>query len=704
MDKNSRLKNFPLYFICTLVTFFSQMAHAVEQTTHAIELSALANLAEAALKNDKWHTVLPVLGNQNQYFIATQAGRIYQLHNSDIIQPAFFDLKSALKNSDIIALTAITLDPNFNYRDRDGYHTFYTAHTEASQKTKRKLAPKNAELNVPYDTVIMRWQLNYSPEQAPKVMLQREVLRIAIQQISEHIQQLSFNPYLEPWHDDYGLLFITLAQSKTLKSQALYAGAILRIKPKKYGLQSYTIPANNPFAKTANIRNEIVFIAGHQIEHFDWIKKSTYSLLVQLNYQDTNVLTQAKLGDDWREAVPQAQIKKRLSPVNTKGNILLYHGRELKNLWGKALYLEETENVWRLQVSALSSNINDDESSQSTPLNFSNYDTNKQAKFSLHQKHDGELLLLEHSQQQLYALKTPETNMIAAPIMTQPIKTSNNNSVIAAIFFMVLILMSYFWYLRKNTTNKQHFLHQQWANFDVDPASQSLSLYKRHVQAAEQVISISSLTRSELWLNDEVISTVSADSTQAFSNDVEDKVLTVFAKEHRLKMIDEKQRKIQLCLTDDQNNRYLFCLYFRVGNIRHTKLKYQQVINQVIDWHWLFSQYINPNVTIKRKIKVKLKREKTATSVLVPATVSEPLAGDILEDNSTEITSTTDIDTDKATSLKNKRQRSDDDSADLDTKLVSALDKLVLMKKQGYLDENEFNIAKTKILRDLTNN
>ena len=44
-----------------------------------------------------------------------------------------------------------------------------------------------------------------------------------------------------------------------------------------------------------------------------------------------------------------------------------------------------------------------------------------------------------------------------------------------------------------------------------------------------------------------------------------------------------------------------------------------------------------------------------------------------------------------------------DDTIDVDTRLVAALDKLVMMKKQGYLDESEFNMAKTKILKDLAN-
>ena len=703
MDKSNWFHHFKCYFIFTLVAMLSHVSHAAAQTANDLELSAIANLDKAVLENDQWHSVLPVIGDENQYFVSTKAGKIYQLNHNEISQSAFFDLKLALKNPGIIALTAITLDPNFHYRDRDGYHTFYTAHTEASKKTKAKLTPQNSEIIAPFDAVIMRWQITGLQSETPTLSQQHEVMRIAILQPQEHIQQLSFNPYVEPWHDNFGLLFVALARSETLKTEALYAGSILRIKPEKYGLQNYTIPVDNPFTKTADIRNEIVFIAGHKTEHFDWIKKSTYSLLVQFNQQDANVLIEAKIGDDWREAIPQAQIKKRLPAANEKHKTLLYHGRELKTLWGKALHLQETENDWHLQAIALNSNLDSENETLDTPHKLIKYNASEQAKFSLHQKHNGELLLLEHSQQRLYTINKPAKNETKTAIIEDPISSSNTNSVYAFLFFMVIILTGYFWYLRKNGVVKNSFLQQQWANFEVDVAAKTLSLYKRHAKIAKEIINISSITRSEILLNDEVISTISADASQAFSNDLENIVLTIFAKEHRLKMMDDKQRGIQIRLTDDQKNHYLFCLYFRIGNIRHTKLKYQEVINKVIDWQWLFAQYINPDVTTKRKIKVQLAREIPSPSKTKKTTTAPTTRPETLEDNSTPVTQILETSNISNTDNGLPANSTQDGSADIDTKLVAALDKLVIMKKQGYLSESEFNIAKTKILKNLTN-
>jgi len=449
MDKNNGLNHFKLYFICTLVAVFSQVAHAIAPIANDLELSAIANLSKVALKNDPWLSVLPVIGDKKQYFIATKAGKIYQLNNDEIAQSAFFDLKLALENPSIIALTAITLDPSFSYRDRDGYHTFYTAHTEASQKIRSKLSPKNSKINLPFDAVIMRWQISSVRNTMPKLIQQHEVMRIAIAQQQENIQQLSFNPYLAPWHNDFGLLFIALARSDALKNEALYDEAILRIKPGTQGLNNYTIPADNPFTNSADIHNEIVFIAGQKTEHFDWIKNSEPNLLVQFNQPDANVLITANIGDDWRKAIPKAQIKKYLPAVNTQRKTLLYHGREQTNLRGKALYLREIENNWQLQTIVLPSILTSEDKSQDIRHKLIKPNANEPATFSLHQSHNGELLLLEHNQQRLYSIKVPETVSSKTAITDNALSTSNNNSTFALMFLLSFIVAGYFWYLKK---------------------------------------------------------------------------------------------------------------------------------------------------------------------------------------------------------------------------------------------------------------
>lgn len=701
MDIDSWLITGKKYFLYFVLIVFSAAILATEQTSSELELSAIAEFSSVQLQQDEWHTVMPITGSEDEYFLTTKNGKVYSLKDQQINNTPLLDLSSRLKKN-IVSLTAIAQDPSFNFRDRTGYNTFYTAHIESTTKQNENTqdqAQVDESATLPYDTVIMRWQLRKPLNQATKIVAQHEVIRIAIHNKAEAIRQLSFNPYTESWHDDFGLLYALLPKTKNaLKSaQAIYSGTILRIKPERFGLQSYTIPANNPFIKKADIRNEIALIVNENVVSFDWVKKTENSLLIQVKNAQGHSFIQTKLGEDWRiDGLPEPNKLTNTSSI-ISSQAILYHGRELKNLWGQILQLNQVENGWQLQV------LTSDTSHPAQVLSTLNQDNISQAtatgKFSLHKNYDNELLLLEHNRQRLYAVKAAQVAMKKTAAASEPIASSNDsNNGVLTFLVIVALVVSCLWYIRFNSKKQQHFLYQQWANFDVNAATQTLSLYKRHNHSVEQIVKLSSLKRSELLLNDEIISIVSVDAEHGFSNALEEQLQIIFAKEHRFKMIDGKQRKIQLRLSDDENSQYLFCLYYRVGNVRHTKLKYNKVLKKVIDWHWLFAQYINAENTDKRKIRVKLAAEKTSdivNSKSQPPPALKQEKTEQIDGHMAAIASTSN----KADSLKLNNA----ESSNQDNELIAALDKLIEMKKQGYLSEDEFNTAKAKILKSLAN-
>ena len=110
MHKGSCFNRCKLRLVFIILTVINFTVYAQTSAVNELELSAIASLDNAALDNDQWQTILPVLGDQDHYFIASRAGNIYQLHNNKVSSTAFFDLKLALQNPDIITLTAITLD------------------------------------------------------------------------------------------------------------------------------------------------------------------------------------------------------------------------------------------------------------------------------------------------------------------------------------------------------------------------------------------------------------------------------------------------------------------------------------------------------------------------------------------------------------------------------------------------------------------
>ena len=137
MDKSSWLSRCSLSFINLTLILFSVNLHAFQQTTNDLTLSALADLSTITLNNDKWQSVLPVIGSNSEYFLASKNGKVYLLNNEKATTTAILDLTRHFNNKTIHGLTAIAIDPSFAYRDRNGYNTFYTAHIEETTSSNK---------------------------------------------------------------------------------------------------------------------------------------------------------------------------------------------------------------------------------------------------------------------------------------------------------------------------------------------------------------------------------------------------------------------------------------------------------------------------------------------------------------------------------------------------------------------------------------
>ena len=57
MDKNKRFTRYRLYFICTLIAVFSQLAYTAVPAENELELAVIADLTNVAFSNDEWHRI-----------------------------------------------------------------------------------------------------------------------------------------------------------------------------------------------------------------------------------------------------------------------------------------------------------------------------------------------------------------------------------------------------------------------------------------------------------------------------------------------------------------------------------------------------------------------------------------------------------------------------------------------------------------------
>jgi hypothetical protein len=664
----------------------------------AIEIAKISDLSSITLNGAKWKFFTPVVGEPNHYFIATDHGNIYTFDNLAITEQAFFDLKKQLPNSNIKNFTALTIDAGFNYRDRDGYQSFYTAHVEPAKTDKKKLTISGK--NLAFDAVIMQWHLDRTDKITPQVRAQREVFRVAIASPEQGIVQLSFDPFIEPWHANFGLLHIALASSPSDPTLPLTSGVILRINPNKFGLRQYTIPEDNPFVKNEAVNDEVIILGAQGLQSFNWYKNGQSQLVIKHLKDQSQVLSLANIGDNWLDS-PNPKFLWQQKQNDVDFQYIFYRGRQLKNLWSNVLLLQNINQQWQLHsipfkpASEPKEQTAQEQTTQELIFqgNLTHQAINPEADYTVFQSEENEIILIEQSNQTVFTIIPPTLASVVAKV---PMTAEPENSHSGLWFFLVLLAISSAGTYYYKRSRGRHLLNTEWVNFDIHRSSQTIRLYKKRSSDAEKTLEINALVSSELILNDTVISQIDNTLEHGFSSSLEEKVRKIFGQEQRRKVIDNQQRKIQIKLTDNQKNSYLVCLYFRVGNIRMTKIKYSKVIENVIDWHWLFAQRINASVTKKRKMKVSVANIGDSTK---SKSAHPPMTKSVTPSHSPKEFSATS----QQDSHKNPGDKSVIANANVDTELVDALDKLAELRKQGYLDEQEFNTAKAKILKDLLN-
>ena len=180
-------------------------------------------------------------------------------------------------------------------------------------------------------------------------------------------------------------------------------------------------------------------------------------------------------------------------------------------------------------------------------------------------------------------------------------------------------------------------------------------------------------------------------------------------------MIDDKIRQVNLSFTDIHTKNYVVCLYMRKGSDRVTKKAYSAVIDDLIDWCWLIATTLNPDDTGMRKKKSAISPterknivdQKSHTASLHEQAASNRLSAykniQALDDPSGDDVKRTNDSSEQVALNKNiatvdKVQQ----NKVVDTVLVNALEKLVELRKQGFLTQEEFTEAKKNVLGSLS--
>jgi len=665
--------------ICTLllpkIVFAEQY-----QLQLMVDLSELNDVGTDAV----WLEPLASPTNKGDFFVAQDNGRIYWTNkNPKNNKKTILNLPLTTNSLGFISLTAITLHPSFTRADHSGYATIFTAHTtELNQKTNNnRLTLNDTNLTFGFETVITAWQYDFDKQKIdPKT--KREVLRIPINKQNNGIRNLKFDPYQKSWNLGYGQLYFSLNYIDELKDYPLYSGVILRIDPDIFGEFNYTVLETNPFIKDPKINNEIVVMGIQNIEGFFWAKNEHTSIFIQHNNNKQHRMSRAILGDN---LLTQSESDIIWQQPNEMSAMLLYQGRDFMSLRDKMVFFTLLDNKWHLSSLALSPLTN--ELPMFEELLTKNV-LSPTSHLKVYQDDQSEIILFDTHKSKMYSLKLSISKVIESGTTQSNTTESESNSYILHISLLTGLLLLLIFVYRKKTKqgSSDHLLDKDHLQFKYDPTTQIITLFKANQKKDYKTLSLDDIIRCEILLNNNIINIIDDQPNNALNNQNEVDLRAIFSKEHSAQMHDEDTRHIEFVLSVKDDS-FRVSLYLRKGNSRITGTTYYEVIDILIDLCWSISRCINLKYTETRIIPiVKYFHPSMKES---PKQSSEPQqrTHDNIEDSIQEPAKYT------STASKSSNQ------VKSETELVDALDKLVNLHQQGYLSDEEFRLAKTKLLQ-----
>jgi len=697
-----------------IISIFSLLTVSVFAKGSQFQLSKITQLNNAEGEPSQWLQLVTLPNNTQQYFIINNAGQMYFVDNMGKQHSVLNLNANNLKNPSSIKLTGIELHPNFALRNQTGYRTFYTAHIEAFNETitTKRIQERSNELTLKFDAVITEWKFSSANYQKIELNTKREVLRIGVPDENMTIRQLSFSPFTKSWNDGFGLLYVALNGEEKWQ-KPLYSGVILRINPAKFGLRSFTVPNNNPYLKEPTIKDEIYLLGGQNIKQFIWPDKNSDDILISHRYKGKSLLSWVNGQNNWRDSAPKNILYQRDSFIE---DTLLYRGSLLPDLRNKLLLLAQEKQRWIIESIDINPSVNKSvpvENKRRLEWQFTIEQIANNSEISFSNNRDGEVLILDNTAGIVFQM-SQQGKTIIAPVgeyidVSETQKESNNGIYIFLIVMIAIGIGGYFF--KRNKFSAKAIVRKQFAHVDLSESQQQLGLYHRHNSSIDTIIDISDIAICEVKLNNITINVINQEAGHGFNHEKEQDLRDVFEKEQVDKMIDGKIRQVNLSFTDIHFKNYTICLYMRKGSDRVTKKTYSVVIDDLIDWCWLIAAKINASDTETRKKKPVIPLESIADSIesnynqtslynqpaAIRTTTHESLqAKKDLEDDLSQDQAETVVADEKIKVAEQRNQPST-----IDTELVNALEKLVNLKQQGFLTQEEFTKAKENLLRSL---
>ncbi|REL28580.1 SHOCT domain-containing protein [Thalassotalea euphylliae] len=672
--------------------------------------------------------ITPVQKHSTKFLLAARTGELYLLDDNVTPYSLTTIFGGSAINSKLSHLVAITLHPNFSVREQSGYHTLYTAHLQHidDKRIYRRITDKQVNQPITRDILISEWRLDEAMNL--DTGSQREVMRIGLPaQATNHNErpaeaavkvQLAFNPFHKVWHENFGHLYIGVSQLEGYNHIPLYSGAILRINPDKFGLNPYTVPQSNPFIADTSRADELIYYNLQHLQHFIWRRKTSDTLWI-----DHIVKSQRQISSlsDYRQLTEQSKPLIQLeSTYASTPQLLHYRGDNFSYLTGQAITIAKYQGETYLANLAPSSSGFSRELSPLFPISSS------PESAMLLNDGQGEMLIYQPNANKLYHVRNVAIEGETISYEQTDYSDNRINQYVLLVFAITLIswiLWQSFSKIRYRKHSATTFYAQQYSHIELAGKDKIIQLFYRHQSTPKRNIASVDVKAIQLRLNGLDIVEFSCD--QGMTNKQATIMREACNVEKREKMIPDKLRHIQLVILDKGSTESPITLYLRKGDNRISKASYQVAVADAINWAWRLSAIIAPETTEVRDFNnepSELDKDrpiKVTMARFTPAPANQATAASEHFDEAELDTTAREVvnpknhqESELATQIEMAEQISPSTSQTIssenkvvtgqtDAQIISALEKLVNLKKQNFLTDDEFEQAKAKLLKGL---
>lgn len=247
----------------------------------------------------------------DQRIVSSMTGQLYAMQADGSNVHLYLDLTAPQWQWQIMSagsergLQSFAFHPQFNQAGSPGYGKFYT-YTDTNNKQQPADYVAGGERRS-HDTVLLEWTAQDASAAQYDGAAPRLLFRAAQPFPNHNGSQIGFNPLAMAGDDDYGLLYVGLADGGSggdpmhvAQNLANYFGKILRIDPLGNNSDNghYGIPANNPFVNDgrADTLGEIFAYGVRNPQRFNWDRADGGMYLAEIGQNQVEEISPLSIG------------------------------------------------------------------------------------------------------------------------------------------------------------------------------------------------------------------------------------------------------------------------------------------------------------------------------------------------------------------------------------------------------------------------